>query len=67
MRPPEAGQRHPAPTMWRTFGLLLGFAVLVAIGIVTVLLPELDEDRADEHSVEMERDRQSNDETTMQE
>jgi hypothetical protein len=53
--------------MWRTFGLLLGFAVLVAIGIVTVLLPELDEDRADEHSVEMERDRQSNDETTVQE
>ena len=36
---------------WRTFALALGFAVLVAVGVVTVLQPELaDEPDAEEQS-----------------
>jgi hypothetical protein len=35
---------------WRTLGLALGFLVLAAVGVVTVLLPEL----ADEPETEAE-------------
>ena len=42
-------QRHETPK-WRTFWLLLGFAVLVGIGVVTVLLPELQDERMQESS-----------------
>ena len=35
---------------WRTFWLLVGFALIVGIGVVTVLLPEL-EDEPDERTV----------------
>lgn len=41
-------QRHETPK-WRTFWLVLGFAALVGIGVVTVLLPEL-EDQPEEQS-----------------
>jgi len=34
------GQDYETPK-WRTFWMMLGFAVLVGIGIVTVLRPEL--------------------------
>ncbi|MDH3727524.1 MAG: hypothetical protein OER77_08345 [Myxococcales bacterium] len=33
---------------WRTFWLGVGFAVLIGIGIVTVLLPELEDDSTKE-------------------
>lgn len=39
------GERYETPK-WRTFWLLASFALLVGIGVVTVLLPEL-EDEAD--------------------
>ena len=42
-------QRYETPR-WRTFWLLLAFAVLVGIGVVTVLLPEL-EDEPEESQV----------------
>ena len=42
-------QRYETPK-WRTFWLLLAFAVLVGIGVVTVLLPEL-EDEPDESQI----------------
>jgi hypothetical protein len=38
---PGFDQRYDTPR-WRTFWLLLGFAVLVGIGVVTVLLPALE-------------------------
>jgi hypothetical protein len=42
-------ERYETPK-WRTLGLLAGFLVLVGIGVVTVLLPELEDepDRAGE-------------------
>ncbi|MDH3199552.1 MAG: hypothetical protein OEM15_01535 [Myxococcales bacterium] len=33
---------------WRTFWLAVGFAVLIGIGVVTVLLPELEDDSTKE-------------------
>lgn len=33
---------------WRTFWLGVGFAVLIGIGVVTVLLPELEDDSTKE-------------------
>ena len=39
----RVGQRYETPK-WRTFWLLLAFAVLVGIGVVTVLLPELEDE-----------------------
>ena len=36
-------QRYETPK-WRTFWLLAAFAALVGIGVVTVLLPELEDD-----------------------
>ncbi len=42
-------KRYETPK-WRSFWLLLAFAVLVGIGVVTVLLPEL-EDEPDESQV----------------
>jgi hypothetical protein len=42
-------ERHETPK-WRTFWLLLAFAVLVGIGVVTVLWPEL-EDEPDESQI----------------
>jgi peptidoglycan biosynthesis protein MviN/MurJ (putative lipid II flippase) len=59
--------RPKAPTTWRTVWLLLGFAVLISIGVVTVLLPELEEHHADGHSSEIETDGASSRETPLQE
>ena len=36
-------ERYETPK-WRTLGLLAGFLVLVGIGVVTVLLPELEDE-----------------------
>ena len=35
-------QRHETPK-WRTFWLLVAFTLLIGIGVVTVLLPELED------------------------
>jgi len=42
--------KRSSPTPQRTFWLLLGFAVLVGIGVVTVLLPELQDQHRQESS-----------------
>jgi cell division septation protein DedD len=42
---PRFDQRYYTPR-WRTFCLLTGFAVLVAIGVFTVLLPSLESEPA---------------------
>jgi hypothetical protein len=44
---PRFDQRYDTPK-WRTFWLLIGFAVLVAIGVITVLLPSLESEPASE-------------------
>ena len=36
-------QRYETPK-WRTFWLLAGFALLTGVGVVTVLLPELEDE-----------------------
>ena len=48
---PRFDERYETPK-WRTFWLLLGFAVLVGIGVVTVLKPELEDEPAEEPSAE---------------
>ncbi len=43
-------ERYETPK-WRTFWLMVGFALLIGIGVVTVLLPELeDENEANERT-----------------
>ena len=46
-------ERYETPK-WRTFWLLAGFALLIGIGVVTVLLPELEDEpeRSEELSKE---------------
>ena len=46
-------ERYETPK-WRTFWLLAGFALLIGIGVVTVLLPELEDEpeRSEELSEE---------------
>jgi len=39
---------------WRTFWLLVGFAVLIGIGVVTVLLPELEDEPSEDAAAETE-------------
>ena len=43
MTVPRFEDRYETPK-WRTFWLLAGFALLIGIGIVTVLLPELQDE-----------------------
>ena len=50
---PRYDQGYETPK-WRTFGLMVGFAVLTAIGIVTVLRPELEDEPNEEVVVEIE-------------
>lgn len=50
---PRYDQGYETPK-WRTLGLMVGFAVLTAIGIVTVLHPELEDEPNEEVIVEME-------------
>ncbi|KPK16882.1 MAG: hypothetical protein AMJ62_03825 [Myxococcales bacterium SG8_38] len=59
-------QRHETPK-WRTFWLLLGFAGLVAIGIVTVGLPELEDQREEQGSSQAETSDTSNLDEPLQE
>jgi hypothetical protein len=40
---PSSDRRYETPK-WRTFWLLAAFALLIGIGVVTVLVPELDSD-----------------------
>ena len=50
----EAEERHDTPKR-RTLSLLAAFALLIGVGVVTVLLPELEDDPADsEAQVEAE-------------
>lgn len=42
----SAEERHETPK-WRTLSLLAAFALLIGVGVVTVLLPELEDDPAD--------------------
>ena len=50
---PRYDQRYETPK-WRTFWLLVGFAVLTVVGIVTVLRPELEDEPNEDVVVEME-------------
>lgn len=59
-------QRHDTPK-WRTSWLLLGFAALVAIGIVTVLLPELEEQPEEQSRDEAETNGESDLDEPLQE
>ena len=53
--------QHDTPK-WRTLWLLAAFGLLIGIGVVTVLLPELEDEPVDRdtngESVESNRDRQ---------
>jgi len=50
---PRLDERYETPK-WRTFWLVAGFAVLVGIGVVTVLLPELEDEPEREAQTENE-------------
>lgn len=43
-------ETRAVPTKWRTLWLLLLFAVLMGIGVATVLVPELQDQRRNEAS-----------------
>ncbi len=45
---PRYDQGYETPK-WRTFWLMIGFAVLVGVGVVTILRPEL-EDEPSKHA-----------------
>lgn len=48
---PREDQRYET-AKWRTFWLMVGFALLVGIGIATVLRPELENEHGDEAATE---------------
>lgn len=48
------GEQGYETAKWRTGLLLIGFAVLVGIGVVTVLEPEVEDERRDEPASEIE-------------
>lgn len=50
---PRLDERYETPK-WRTFWLVAAFAVLVGIGVVTVLLPELEDEPEREAQTENE-------------
>ncbi|MBT8453696.1 MAG: hypothetical protein KJO40_17150 [Deltaproteobacteria bacterium] len=52
---------------WRTGLLLIGFAVLVGIGVVTVLQPEVEDERSDEPASEIESSEEQRAEEALQE
>jgi hypothetical protein len=52
-RVPRSDQGYVTPK-WRTFWLMVGFAVLVGIGVVTVLRPEFEDDPNGGDTAEME-------------
>jgi len=59
------GQAYETPK-WRTVWMMLGFAVLVGIGIVTVLRPELQNEQ-NEQGNEADAVEQPKTDTTLQE
>ena len=52
---------------WRTGLLLIGFVVLVGIGVVTVLQPEVEDERSDEPAGEIETSEAQRAEEALQE
>jgi hypothetical protein len=63
---PTAEQEYET-AKWRTALLLLGFAVLVGIGVVTVLQPEVEDERIDEPASEMVTSEEQRDDEALQE
>jgi|GEM_PF-1663736 len=51
---PHGNQGYDTPK-WRTFWMMIAFALLVGIGIATVLQPELEDEHGDDSSVETDR------------
>lgn len=47
--------RYETPK-WRTFWLVIGFTILVAVGVVTVLLPEIEDEQGAGQNAEIEGD-----------
>jgi hypothetical protein len=56
-------ERYETPK-WRMLWLVISFTILVGIGVVTVLLPELKDEPEDAQSVEVEQP--SSDEATSE-
>lgn len=52
---------------WRTIMLLIGFAALVGIGVVTVLQPELEDEPEDTVQTEIERGEAETTDSELQE
>ena len=46
-------ERYETPK-WRTFWLVISFTILVGIGVVTVLVPELEDEPNDARNTEIE-------------
>ena len=51
----SSDDRYVTPK-WRTFWLVIGFTILVAIGVVTVLLPELEDEPDEDRNAEVDDD-----------
>ena len=51
----SSDDRYVTPK-WRTFWLVIGFTILVAIGVVTVLLPELEDEPDEDRNAEVDED-----------
>ena len=52
---------------WRTLWLMVGFAVLVGIGIVTVLRPELEDEPSADTATEIETGEEPETDESLQE
>jgi hypothetical protein len=52
---------------WRTFWLALGFAVLVGIGVATVLRPELEDEASEDAASEIDSGRETEADAPLQE
>lgn len=63
---PDERQTHITPK-WRTLWLALGFAVLAAIGAVTVFRPELEDEPLREDANQTESGRPLNPDAPLQE
>ena len=60
----EEGYETPK---WRTVLLLIGFALLVGIGVVTVLQPEVEDEPSDEPVSEIETSEEQSADDSLQE
>jgi hypothetical protein len=52
---------------WRTVWLLIGFAILVTIGVLTVLRPELEDDSGEDAATKIETSEEPETDEAMQE